>query len=126
MVSILLLPKMVVNLPDMGMVNNCPSGKANKILPNSASDKFIADLRSGILLAQDAKQTPCAKKNKEAANRTRFGLYLIAKLSFGVSNEADINMGLKRRKCRQITTYVSNCFVTIDYLIDRPTSCTKP
>ena len=57
-VSILRLPKLVVSLPEKGMVSNCPTGKANNTLPNWASESSKADFKSGILLAHEAKTTP--------------------------------------------------------------------
>src|SRR5215203_1417066 len=60
-VSIFLLPYFVTNLAEKGMVNNCPAGSANNILPRAASERFRLYLMSGIRLAQEAKPIPCPK-----------------------------------------------------------------
>ena len=55
------LPYRVTNLPENGIITNCPTGSANKILPKSASLSAKVILISGIRLAQVAKHKPIAK-----------------------------------------------------------------
>jgi hypothetical protein len=57
----LLLPKWVTSFPEKGIIRNWPTGRANRILPSIASFRCSAVLISGILLAQDAKQSPMLK-----------------------------------------------------------------
>jgi hypothetical protein len=54
----MLLPYLDVKLPDIGIPINEPNGKNKSIPPNCASVKPRANLMSGILLAQLAKQMP--------------------------------------------------------------------
>jgi hypothetical protein len=56
--SILLLPYLEVKLPEIGIPINEPNGRNNSIPPNCASVNPRANLMSGILLAQLAKQMP--------------------------------------------------------------------
>jgi hypothetical protein len=60
--SILLLPCLAVKLPEMGIPKKEPRGRNKSIPPNCASVKPKANLMSGILLAQLAKQIPVKKK----------------------------------------------------------------
>ena len=60
--SILLLPCLVVKLPEMGIPINDPNGRNKSMPPNCASDNPNDNLISGILLAQLAKQMPVKKK----------------------------------------------------------------
>ena len=65
-----LLPNLVTSLPLKGIVINCPTGNASKILPSPASLKCNDVLISGILLAQFAKDNPWQKKKTDTAIRT--------------------------------------------------------
>jgi hypothetical protein len=56
--SIKLLPCLAVKLPDIGIPKKEPNGKNKSMPPNCASVKPRANLISGILLAQLAKQMP--------------------------------------------------------------------
>jgi hypothetical protein len=56
--SMILLPYLDVKLPEIGIPKNEPNGRNKSIPPNCASVKPRANLMSGILLAQLAKQIP--------------------------------------------------------------------
>jgi hypothetical protein len=58
----ILLPYLDVKLPEIGIPKNDPNGRNKSIPPNCASVKPRANLMSGILLAQLAKQMPVKKK----------------------------------------------------------------
>ena len=59
--SVLWLPKRVTNLPEKGIIANCPKGTANKIEPKVASLRCKLVLISGIRLAHEAKHNPIPK-----------------------------------------------------------------
>ena len=65
--STFLLPKCVTSLPENGIAVSCPAGNASRILPSAALFNPRLALISGILLAQDEKQSPWLKKNTETA-----------------------------------------------------------
>ena len=65
-----MLPNRVTSLPLIGIVINCPTGSASKILPSPASLKCNDVFISGMRLAQFAKANPWQKKKTDTAIRT--------------------------------------------------------
>ena len=55
------LPKRVTNFPEKNIIDSCPIGKANRIVPSSPSLKCSAALIVGIRLAQVANDKPIPK-----------------------------------------------------------------
>ena len=56
-----LLPKRVTSFPEKNIIVSCPTGKANKIVPNAPSPRCSAVLMVGMRLAQVAKHKPILK-----------------------------------------------------------------
>ena len=72
------------------MAVNCPAGSINKMLPKAASLSCRVVLRSGMRLAQEAKQSPWQKKKADTAKRICCLEYVGAVISisfFGFVNE---------------------------------------